>query len=83
MKLSDVMTIFSQIIGYIARIDKCGFVKIEYVAQDMGAEVADIRLWLILMDIMRIVAVDFERDTVILKLITLDYFGFDLKDEGR
>jgi len=83
MTMSDVMTIFRQIIGYIARIDKCGFVKIEHIAQDMGVEIADVRLWLMLMDFMRIVTVDIERDVVILKLMRLDYLGFDLKDEGR
>ena len=83
MTMSDVMTIFRQIIGYIARIDKCGFVKIEHIAQDMGVEIADVRLWLMLMDFMRIVTVDIERDVVILKLMRFDYLGFDLKDEGR
>jgi hypothetical protein len=83
MIISDVMTVFRQIIGYIARIDKCGFVKIEHIAQDMGVEIADVRLWLMLMDFMRIVTVDIERDVVILKLMRLDYLGFDLKDEGR
>jgi len=81
--MSDVMTVFRQIIVHIARIDKCGFVKIEHVAQDMGVEIADVRLWLILMDFMRIVTVDVKRDAVILKLLELDYLGFDLKEVER
>jgi len=83
MRISDVMTVFRQIIGYIARIDKCGSVKIEHVAQDMGVDIADMRVWLRLMDIMNIVRVDFDRDAVFLRLINLDYLGFDLKDEER
>jgi len=78
MTMADVMTVFRRIIGYIARIDKCGFVKIEHVAQDMGVDIADMRLWLVLMDSMRVVTVDFADDVVMLKLLNLDRLGFNI-----
>ena len=80
MGTTDVMTIFRQIIGAIARIDNVGVVKVEYVAQDMGVDVADIRLWLRLMDSLRFVNFYTERDVVALKLLELDWLGFDTRN---
>ena len=79
MTIPDVMTVFRQIIGVIARIDKIGPVRVEYVAQDMGVNIVDLRVWLKLMDALRLVDYHFlfENDLVVLKLSTLDALGFD------
>ena len=80
MTIPDVMTVFRQIIGVIARIDKIGPVRVEYVAQDMGVNIVDLRVWLKLMDALRLVDYHFlfEADVVILKLPFLDALGFDI-----
>ena len=80
MTLTDVMTVFRQIIGHIARINKTGAVKIEDVAHDMGVDIADVRLWLRLMESMGIVQVDMQDDLVVLRLPMLDYIGFDTRN---
>ena len=80
MTLNDVMPIFRQIIGYIARINKTGAVKIEYVAQNMGVDVVDMRLWLRLMESIGIVSIDTQDDSVVLRLPMLDYIGFDTRN---
>ena len=79
MTIPDVMSVFRQIIEAIARIDKTGSVKVEYVAQDMGVDIVDLRVWLRLLDAMRLVDYHFllENDLVILKLPFLDALGFD------
>ena len=80
MTIADVMTVFRQIIGHIARINKTGAVKIEDVAHDMGVDIADVRLWLRLMESMGIVQVDMQNDLVVLRLSMLDYIGFDTRN---
>lgn len=80
MNLTDVMTIFRQIIGYIARRNNILAVKIEDVAQDMDVNIADVRLWLRLMESMGIVRVDMQDDWVVLQLLMLDYIGFDTRN---
>ena len=79
MTLNDVMTIFRQIIGYIARIDKNGAVKVEYVAQDMGVDIVDMRLWLLLMESMNIVALSVHYEYVVLRLPIIDWIGIDVR----
>lgn len=76
MTISDVMSVFRQI---IACIDKIGPAKVEYVARDMGVDIADLRVWLKLMDALRLVDYHFEYEFVCLKLCQLDAFGFDLE----
>ena len=80
MNLSDVMTVFRQIIGYILSIDKVGEVKVEYIAQDMGVDIVDLRLWLLLMESMSLVRLSSDFDTVFLRLMTIDYIGIDTRD---
>ena len=80
MTLTDVMTIFRQIIGYIARINKTGAVKIGYVAQDMGVDIVDMRLWLRLMESMNVVTVDIRDDSVTLRLSFLDWIGVNTRN---
>ena len=81
--MKDTMAIFRRIIGYIARIDDCNWVKVEGVAQDMEVEIADLRVWLRLMESLRLVDTLREPEMVILRLMRLDFYGFDtskLKD---
>ena len=81
--MKDTMAIFRRIIGYIARIDDCNWVRVEAVAQDMEIDIADLRVWLRLMESLRIVDTLREPEMVILRLMNLDYYGFDtskLKD---
>ena len=80
MTLTDVMTVFRQIIGYIARRNNILAVKIEDVAHDIGIDIADLRLWLRLMESMGIVQVDMQDDWVVLRLPMLDYIGFDTRN---
>ena len=80
MNISDVMTIFRQIIGCIARTNETGAVKVEYVAQDMGVDIVDMRLWLRLMECMNIVAFSVHYDSVILRLLNLDAIGVDTRE---
>ena len=81
--MKDTMTIFRRIIGYIARIDDFRWVKVEDVAQDMEIDIVDLRLWLRLMESLRIVETSRVPGWVILSLVWLDSYGFDtnkLKD---
>ena len=81
--MKDTMAIFRRIIGYIARIDDCNLVKVEHVAQDMEIDIADLRVWLRLMESLGLVDFMSVPEEVILRLLTLDRFGFDtnkLKD---
>jgi len=80
MNLTDVMTIFRQIIGYILSIDKVGEVKVEYIAQDMGVDIVDLRLWLLLMESMSLVRLSSNFDAVSLRLMTIDWIGIDTRD---
>ena len=80
MTIADVMTIFRQIIGHIARINKTGAVKIGYVAQDMGVDIVDMRLWLRLMESMNVVTVDIRDDSVTLRLSFLDWIGVNTRN---
>ena len=77
MTIADVMTIFRQIIGCISRIDGDGVVRVESVAQDMGVDIVDMRLWLLLMESINLVALSADYDFVILRLATIDYIGID------
>ena len=76
--MKDTMAIFRRIIGYIARIDDFGWVKVEDVAQDMEVDIADLRLWLRLMESLRLVETMGEPETVTLRLVWLDTYGFDI-----
>ena len=81
--MKDTMAIFRRIIGYIARIDDCNWVRVEAVAQDMEVDIVDLRLWLRLMESLRLVETTREPEWVILRLAWLDSYGFDtnkLKD---
>ena len=83
--MKDTMAIFRRIIGYIARISYIEWVKVEDVAQDMEVDIADLRLWLRLMESLGLVALMSMRvpEMVILRLAWLDSYGFDtnkLKD---
>ena len=81
--MKDTMAIFRRIIGYIARISYIEWVKVEDVAQDMEVDIADLRLWLRLMESLRLVDTLREPEMVVLRLIRLDFYGFDtskLKD---
>ena len=81
--MKDTMAIFRRIIGYIARIDDCNWVRVEAVAQDMEVDIVDLRVWLRLMESLRIVETLRVPEMVILRLIWLDSYGFDtnkLKD---
>ena len=81
--MKGTMAIFRRIIGYIARIDDCNLVKVEHVAQDMEIDIADLRVWLRLMESLGLVYFMSVPEEVILRLLTLDRFGFDtnkLKD---
>ena len=81
--MKETMAIFRRIIGYIARIDDCNLVKVEHVAQDMEIDIADLRVWLRLMESLGLVALMRVPEMVILRLMNLDYYGFDtnkLKD---
>ena len=80
MTLTDVMPVFRQIIGHIARINKTGAVKIGYVAQDMGVDIVDMRLWLRLMESMNVVTVDIRDDSVTLRLSFLDWIGVNTRN---
>ena len=75
--MKDTMAIFRRIIGYIARIDDCNWVRVEAVAQDMEVDIVDLRLWLRLMESLRIVEISRVPEMVILRLMNLDYYGFD------
>ena len=79
MTIADVMTIFRQIIGCISRIDKTGAVKVEYIARDMGVDIVDMRLWLLLMESMSLVRLSKNYDLVILRLPNIDYIGIDTR----
>jgi hypothetical protein len=76
--MKDTMAIFRRIIGYIARISYIEWVKVEDVAQDMEVDIADLRLWLRLMESLGLVALMSMRvpEMVILRLIWLDSYGF-------
>lgn len=79
----DNMMVFRQIIGHIARIDDRGWVEVEHVAQDMDIDIVDLRVWLQLMDVLGLVAIVYMPEMVLLRLLRLDFFGFDttkLKD---
>ena len=81
--MKDTMAIFRRIIGYIARIDATRWVKVEDVAQDMEIDIADLRVWLRLMESLGLVGTLRVSDEVILRLIYIDAYGFDtgkLKD---
>jgi hypothetical protein len=81
--MKDTMAIFRRIIGYIARIDATRWVKVEDVAQDMEIDIADLRVWLRLMESLWLVTFTRASDEVILRLIYIDAYGFDtgkLKD---
>jgi hypothetical protein len=81
--MKDTMAIFRRIIGYIARIDDCNGVRVEAVAQDMEVDIVDLRVWLRLMESLRIVETSRVPEWVILRLVWLDSYGFDtnkLKD---
>ena len=81
--MKDTMAIFRRIIGYIARIDDCNWVRVEAVAQDMEVDIVDLRVWLSLMKSLRLVETLRVPEMVILRLMNLDYYGFDtskLKD---
>jgi len=80
MTIADVMTVFRQIIGYILSIDKTGAVKVEYVAQDMGVDIVDLRLWLLLMESMSLVRLSPNFDIVSLRLMMIDWIGIDTRD---
>jgi hypothetical protein len=77
---ANVMTIFRQIIGCIARIDKSGAVKVEYVAQDMGVDIVDMRLWLLLMEVMNVVALSVHYEYVVLNMPIIDWIGIDTRE---
>ena len=76
--MKDTMAIFRRIIGYIARIDDCNWVRVEAVAQDMEVDIVDLRVWLSLMKSLGLVALMSMRvpEMVILRLIWLDSYGF-------
>jgi hypothetical protein len=79
----DNMMVFRQIIGYIARISCIEWVNVEDVAQDMEIDIADLRVWLRLMESLWLVTFTRASDKVILRLIYIDAYGFDtgkLKD---
>ena len=81
--MKDTMAIFRRIIGYIARIDDCNWVRVEAVAQDMEVDIVDLRVWLSFMESLRLVDTLREPEMVVLRLIRLDFYGFDtskLKD---
>ena len=81
--MKDTMAIFRRIIGYIARIDDCKWVRVEAVAQDMEVDIVDLRLWLRLMESLRLVETMRVSEMVFLRVMNLDYYGFDtskLKD---
>ena len=81
--MKDTMAIFRRIIGYIARIDGFRWAKVEDVAQDMEVDIADLRVWLSFMESLRLVDTLREPEMVVLRLIRLDFYGFDtskLKD---
>ena len=76
--MKDTMAIFRRIIGYIARISNIEWVKVEDVAQDMEIEIADLRVWLRLMESLRLVETMGEPETVTLRLVWLGTYGFDI-----
>jgi len=76
--MKDTMAIFRRIIGYIARIDDCKWVRVEAVAQDMEVDIVDLRVWLSLMKSLRLVETMREPETVTLRLVWLDTYGFDI-----
>ena len=81
--MKDTMAIFRRIIGYIARISDFSWVKVEDVAQDMEIDIADLRVWLRLMESLGLVGTLRVSEMVILRLAWLDSYGFDtnkLKD---
>ena len=82
MTIADVMTVFRQIIGCISHIDKTGAVKVEYVAQDMGVDIVDMRLWLLLMESMNLVMFSARYDSVVLRLSNIDWTGINTRDLG-
>lgn len=81
--MKETMWIFRRIIGYIARISDCNLVKVEHVAQDMEIDIADLRVWLRLMESLGLVYFMSVPEEVILRLMHIDAYGFDtgkLKD---
>ena len=81
--MKDTMAIFRRIIGYIARINDCNLVKVEHIAQDIEIDIADLRVWLRLMESLGLVYFMSVPEEVILRLMFLDAYGFDagkLKD---
>ena len=76
--MKDTMAIFRRIIGYIARISYIEWVKVEDVAQDMEVDIADLRLWLRLMESLGLVALMSMRvpEMVIRGLIWLESYVF-------
>lgn len=73
-----VMQIFRRIIGVIARIDKTGWVILEYIMRDLDVDIVDLRVWLRLMEVMGLVDFWCESDRVVLRLMYLDALGFDI-----
>ena len=76
--MKERMAIFRRIIGYIARIDDCNLVKVEHVAQDMEIDIADLRVWLRLMESLRLVETSRVPEMVILRPVWLSTYGFDI-----
>ena len=77
--MKDTMAIFRRIIGYIARISHIEWVKVEDVAQDMEVDIADLRVWLSLMESVKLVGTLRVPEMVILRRMWLDTYGFDTK----
>ena len=77
--MKETMAIFRRIIGYIARIDDFRWVKVEDVAQDMEIDIVDLRVWLRLMESLRLVGTMRDPEVVFLRLVWLDSYGFDTK----
>lgn len=78
MTLTDVMLIFRRIIGVIARVSRYERVRVEYVAQDLEVDKADLRFWLTLMDLVGVVTFLPSLDVVTLDLMKLNSLGFDV-----
>ena len=76
--MKDTMAIFRRIIGYIARIDGFRWAKVEDVAQDMEVDIADLRVWLSLMESVELVGLMIVPEMVILRPVMLGTYGFDI-----